>query len=171
MWRSAAYRVRQFVHGFRSTLNPNEIRAVRRLLAHEERLLFTSMQARDRRHSMDVLLWLERQTPPYVLPSEDVLAAALLHDVGKGPLSVWDRVLFVLLGAVSIHLRRRVERENGRRWQRALWRLEYHALLGAEKVALAGSRPRVVELVARHTDASPAGDEELAWLMAADRAC
>lgn len=171
MWRSAAYRVRQFFRGFRLTLNPDEIRTVRDLLTHEERLLFTSMQARDRRHSMDVLLWLERQTPPYVLPSEDLLVAALLHDVGKGSLVVWDRVLFVLLGATSVRLRRWVERERGWRFQRALWRLEYHAPLGAEKVALAGSRPRVIELVARHTNATPAGDEELAWLMAADSAC
>ena len=171
MWRSAAYRVRQFFRGFRWTLNPDEIRTVRDLLAHEERLLFTSMQARDRRHSMDVLLWLDRSAPPHAPPSDELRVAALLHDVGKGSLIVWDRVLFVLLGAASIRLRRWVERESGWRFQRALWRLEYHAPLGAEKVSLAGSRPRVIALVARHTDASSAGDEELAWLMAADSAC
>lgn len=171
MWRSAAYRSGQFFRGFRWTLHPDEIRTVRELLTHEERLLFTAMQARDRRHSMDVLLWLERRTPPYVLPSKDLLVAALLHDVGKGPLVVWDRVLFVVLGGISVRLRRWVESEGGPRWRRALWRLEYHAPLGAEKVALAGSQPRVIALVARHKDAAPGGDEELAWLMAADRAC
>ena len=99
------------------------------------------------------------------------IAAALLHDVGKGSLIVWDRVTFVLLGAVSPRLRRKVAREGGWRWQRALWRLEHHAVLGAEKLALARSRSRVIDLVSRHKDTDPAGDVELSWLMAADGAC
>lgn len=171
MWHSASYRSGQFFRGFRWALTPEEVRTVCALLSEDERLLFTAMQGRDRRHSMDMVHWLERHAPGDTRPSYDLLTAALLHDVGKGSLIVWDRVAFVLLGALSGRLRGGLAREDGRRWQRALWRLEYHAPLGAEKLALAGSRPRVIELVSRHKDASPAGDEELAWLMAADGAC
>jgi hypothetical protein len=171
VWHRAAYRSGQFVRGFRWALQPDEIRTVSALLTYEERLLFISMQARDRRHSMDMVRWLERHAPDHARPSYDLLTAALLHDVGKGSLIVWDRVAFVLLGAVSPRLRRWVGREGGWRWQRALWRLEHHATLGAEKLALVRSRARVVDLVTRHKDASADGDEELAWLMAADGAC
>jgi hypothetical protein len=171
VWHNAAYRSGQFFRGFRGAFAPGEIQTVRVLLSEEERRLFAAMQGRDRRHSMDMVRWLERHAPRHARPSYDLLAAALLHDVGKGQLAVWDRVGFVLLGAVSVRLRRRLASEEGWRWQRALWRLEHHAALGAEKLAVAGSRRRVIELVSRHTDPSPAGDEELAWLMTADSAC
>lgn len=171
MWRNAAYRSGQFFRGFRWALQPEEVRVVCSLLTDQERLLFAAMQGRDRRHSMDMLRWLERRTPQDVRPSDDLLAAALLHDVGKGSLTVWDRVVFVLLGALSIRLRRWVGRQDGWSWRRGLWRLEHHSRLGAEMLAQAGTRPRVVELVARHKDASVAGDEDLAWLIAADSAC
>ncbi len=120
---------------------------------------------------MDMVRWLESRAAPGSPPPDDLMAAALLHDVGKGSLFVWDRVAYVLLGALSNRMRRRLARQYGWRWQRALWRLEWHARLGAEMLAQVGTRPRVVELVARHKDASSAGDEDLAWLIAADGAC
>jgi hypothetical protein len=169
VWHNAAYRSGQFFRGFRWALAPEEIRTVSSLLTERELLLFTAMQGRDRRHSMDMVRWVARHAPEAA--TDDLLAAALLHDVGKGSLIVWDRVAFVLLGAVSPSLRRWAGRPDGWRWQRALWRLEHHAGLGAEMLAAAGTRPRVRDLVARHKDASAGGDEALALLMAADGAC
>jgi hypothetical protein len=166
---NAAYRSGQFFRGFRWALGPQEISTVCSLLTERELLLFTAMQGRDRRHSMDMVRWLEHHASGSA--SDDLLAAALLHDVGKGSLVVWDRVAFVLLGALSPSLRRWASRPDGWRWQRALWRLEYHAGLGAEMLVAAGSRRRVVDLVARHKDTSAGGDEELALLLAADGAC
>jgi hypothetical protein len=171
VWHNAAYRSSQFFRGFRWALCPEEIQTIRSLLTEPECKLFTAMQGRDRRHSMDMVRWLQRHSTPGVLPSDDLLAAALLHDVGKGSLIVWDRVAFVLLGALSARLRLRLAREDGWRWQRAMWRLEHHAWIGSEMLVEAGTRQRVIELVARHKDASSGRDEELALLMAADGAC
>jgi hypothetical protein len=172
VWHNAAYRSGQFFRGFRWALQPQEVSRVCALLNERERLLFTSMQGRDRRHSMDMVRWLERRAAERCpSPSEDLLTAALLHDVGKGPLIVWDRVGFVLAGALSPRLRRSLGREDGARWRRALWRLEHHARLGADLLQEAGSAPRVVDLVRRHKDADAHGDEELQALIAADGAC
>jgi HD domain len=169
--RRVAYRVRQFFRGFRVFLSPNEVVAVRAALTDRELELFLRMPARDRRQAVDIMDWLRQRTTP----SDDLLAAALLHDAGKGAPGVWDRVAFVLLEAVSARLTDRAAAEHGARWRRSLWTLRHHARLGAELLLEAGSGPRVTELVARHTEraAQPSDEanEELAWLIAADGAC
>ncbi|MGE0227131.1 MAG: HD domain-containing protein [Dehalococcoidia bacterium] len=171
MWHSAAYRSGQFFRGFRWALGPDEVARVCALLNERERLLFVGMQGRDRRHSMDMITWLDRRGAVVGRPPpNDLLVAALLHDVGKGPLTVTDRIVFVLLGAVSLRLRRALGREQGPRWRRALWRLEHHARLGADLLEQAGASPRVVDLVRRHKDDDPHGDEDLRMLIAADGA-
>jgi predicted HD phosphohydrolase len=110
--------------------------------------------------------WLQARTNP----SDDLLAAALLHDVGKGRLHVVDRVAFVLLGRLSGRLRARLGAPEGMRFRQALWRLEHHPRLGRELLADV-SRPRVTDLVAAHLASGAGDDEELRWLMAADSAC
>lgn len=161
--RRARYRVRQFTHGLRPFLSPREIEAARAHLTPAELALFLSAEARDRRHSFDLFEALRAQDA-----SREELTAALLHDVGKGWLRTWHRIAFVLLGAAAPALARRVEAEHGASWRQALWRLRHHARLGAERVEAAGSAPRVVELVRRHTDAPPADDPALARFIALD---
>jgi len=166
---SPLYRARQFFRGFRTALAAGEIATLRALLTDEERALFLGMLPRDRRHSMDMVRWLRM----HGRPRDEVLVAALLHDVGKGDLRVWDRIAFVLLGAADSRrgwtLRSRLSTEHGSRFRNALWRLEHHARLGADR--LAASKPRVVWLTAHHTDLEPPADPDLALLMAADAAC
>lgn len=161
----AAYRVRQVLLGLRLALRAGEVASVRALLSEDERVLFMTMDARDRRHSMDMLLWLRARTTPS-MPLE---VATLLHDVGKGRLRLVERVAFVLLGALG-GARRDAWCVEGDGFRGALWRLRHHARLGAERVA-GTSTERVCWLVAHHTDALPPDDEELRWLMAADDAC
>jgi hypothetical protein len=165
-----AYRVRQVLLGLRPVLRAGEVAAVRTLLSEDERALFVTMDARDRRHSMDMLLWLRARMPASGgQPSAALAVAALLHDVGKGRLHLAERVAFVLLGVLGEARRDRWCVEGGG-FRGALWRLRHHARFGAERLA-GTSTERVRWLVAHHADAWPPDDEELRWLMAADDAC
>ena len=159
----ARYRVRQFTHGIRPFLAPHEVEAARAHLSPAEFALFLHAEARDRRHSLDLFEALRVRGA-----GEAELVAALLHDVGKGPLRTWHRVAFVLLSAASLALARRVEAERGASWRQALWRLRHHAALGAARLEAVGSAPRVVELVRRHTEPPPGDDEALARFIALD---
>lgn len=163
------YRGGQFFRGFRTGFTTEELAAVRALLSPVELRLFLAMEPRDRRHSYDVLRWLE-VTAGSQEPSDTLRKAALLHDVGKGRLGVWDRVAFVLVEAASPRLVDVLGAPGGSRWRTALWRLRHHARLGADALSQAGIDARVIELVASHTGASPSGDRELARLIEADRA-
>lgn len=126
-------------------------------LVPAELALFLAAEPRDHRHSVDLFEALRAADA-----TEAELVAALVHDVGKGRLRAWHRVAFVVLGALAPHLGRAIEVDRGASWRRALWRLRHHARLGAALLAAAGSEARVVELVARHTDAPPEDDAVLA---------
>lgn len=153
----ARYRTQQYTKGIRPRLTPDEAATVRGLLTPSELPLFLGMQRRDQRHSLDLFHALAAEGAPQ--PS---LIAALLHDVGKRELHDWQRVLFVLLEATRPGLGRPFESEGGAGWRRGLWRLRHHARLGAERLTAVGTLPRVIELIAGHTSAPPAADQELA---------
>jgi len=166
----AIYRAGQFFRGFVTAVDPDDARAVAALLSPEELQLFLAQRPRDRRHAVLTMRHLERiAATEDATPSRDLRAAALLHDVGKGPLHVEDRILFVLLESISLSLLNRLADERASHWRRALWQLRYHAALGAARLTAAGSAPRVVELTtAHHLPPPPDADPELAWLIAAD---
>ncbi|MDP2726144.1 MAG: HD domain-containing protein, partial [Dehalococcoidia bacterium] len=80
----------------------------------------------------------------------DLLVAALLHDVGKGQVSIVHRVAVVLLEATWPAALFRIASPKGPRWRRGFYEHCHHAELGAELARLAGSHPRVVALVRYH---------------------
>ena len=172
----AIYRAGQFFRGFVTAVDPDDARAVAALLSPEELQLFLAQRPRDRRHAVLTMRHLRRiATSAGSTPSEELLTAALLHDIGKGPLRVEDRILYVLLNAVSSDLVDHLATEHGPRPRRALWQLRHHAALGAAMLTAAGSTPRVVSLTAAHhlppppdADADADADPGLAWLISAD---
>jgi hypothetical protein len=91
-WARAGYRGRQFLHALFPRLDPEHIAQARAILGEGEMALFVSMEKRDQRHGLRVLHHLIDAGED----DRDLLAAALIHDCGKGRVSVWLRVLKVV---------------------------------------------------------------------------
>jgi hypothetical protein len=161
-----AYRARQFFGALAARVSPEERAAAAGALTPSELRLFDSMTVRDQRHGLDVYGALRRQgqDDPFLL------AAALLHDVGKGRLNVWHRACYVLLSAGAPRLLERLAGEEGAGWRQALWRCLRHPERGAALAAEAGSAPEVIRLIGLQ-GADVEGDQRLRLLRAADEAC
>jgi hypothetical protein len=178
---SAHYRVRQFLLAAGASLRRERLPdpAIGRLLTPAGVELFSRMPAYDRRHALGVLRTLQKQGQE----EPDLLAAALLHDVGKtvseaGRLRLWHRVAMVLLGASRPGLIDRIEREalsedppTRKGWRQALFVQAHHAHIGAELALRAGCSQATAELIRCHeTTCDPVQDPRLAALRAADAA-
>jgi hypothetical protein len=130
------------------------------------------MQPAEQVHAYQLFKRLETsgQTTP------DLLAAALLHDVGKImiPLSIFDRIVIVM-GGYLFHKAAALNWAEGtpQGWRRPFVVAEHHAGWGADLASQAGAAPLAVELIRRHHDSpvrNPDSQTEhlLAALQAAD---
>ena len=148
----AAYRVRQFFQylpGARmTTAQVNEGLA---LLGPALSELFQRMTPGEQAHSYRVLTALKARGAT----DREVLAAALLHDVGKilAPLNVVERTAVVLTRKFAPRWAREWGGANGRR--RAFVVAERHAEWGTELAERAGASPRLVSLIRRHQIPAP----------------
>jgi putative nucleotidyltransferase with HDIG domain len=160
------YRTRQFFGSFRPRLQDHERSAAAAFLGNRLWPLFESMNARDQKHSIDTFRLLKAQG----CSDDDLLSAALLHDIGKGRLAgarvrLWHRVAYVLLAAGAPPLLRRLTKGRG-----GLANLRHHAERGAVVAEALGVGPATVELIRRHHEDN-AADERLGMLRAADESC
>ncbi len=159
------YRSRQFFGALRPRVDAELLADAFRLLREPEQRLFSTMTLRDQQHCLDVYNRLRQQGHD----DPELLAAALLHDVGKGRIALWHRVAYVLLSAATPGLLRRLAVPgDGPNWRAALYRCRHHPELGAELARQAGCPTQVVALI--HGENVDAQDGRLAALQAADEA-
>jgi putative nucleotidyltransferase with HDIG domain len=167
---SAVYRVRQFVQAAGAWMRPEDAEEVRRYLSPAAAELYQAMPRYDQQHALHVLRTLQGKghTDP------DLLAAALLHDVGKtvhqtGALRLWHRVAVVLMRALRPGLLEQIGKDRPGSWRQPFHVQQHHAAMGAELARAAGCSERTVELILHHEDrSSQERDPLLAVLRAAD---
>jgi hypothetical protein len=119
------------------------------------RALFATMSRNDQRHSLTVYRALRARD----CEDRELLAAALLHDSGKGGgrVRLWVRPVLVLLKAFAPGVLRWLAREprSGASvpfWRRPLYFAWHHAAIGADLAAQADLSERVVLLIRTHHD-------------------
>jgi hypothetical protein len=132
--------------------------------------LYQAMPRYDQQHALNVCHTLER----WGYTERDLLAAALLHDVGKSVAQgarVWlsHRVAVVLIRVFWPSLLGRLAKDEGASWRQPFYVQVHHAAIGAEAAQRAGCSATTVGLIRHHEDApDQILDPLLAALQAAD---
>jgi hypothetical protein len=166
----ALYRVRQFANALLARVSPDDLREADEVLPLDAQRLFRRMSDSDQRHSLNVMRTLRRQghTEP------DVLAAALLHDVGKSAtwIALWHRAIMVLTKRFAPGTLAWLIGGEPRGWRRPFVIHRQHSEIGAEWAAQAGCSPLTVSLIRRHQEPlrHAPQDEEERLLVALQRA-
>ena len=174
------YRVSQFCRALVAWVPKRELGLLSEYLTPPQAELFQRMPRCDQRHGLDVFHALRKKQHH----DHDLLAAALLHDVGKsgGGLRLWHRVLIVLIRALWTRpfdglrtpLLDRLARDEPRSWRYPFFVHQRHPELGAELAQAAGCSAITVELIRRHQQPPASNplrtrqDELLAALQEAD---
>ncbi len=151
--------------GFVAPLSTEEHLRLAQWLPDQALLLFRTMSPADQRHSLTVFQGLLARG----CVDNDLLAAALLHDVGKaqGRVPFWTRPAIVLGKLFAPRFLRRlvVYSYEGRAmpaWRRALSNAWWHAEIGAELAAAAGlSEKTVLYIRTHHQPDGPAAELHL----------
>jgi hypothetical protein len=161
-----SYRARQFRRTLAPGITTNDLHEARSALGEDLYALFAAMQPADQRHCLDVYRRLRSEGED----DPDVLAAALIHDAGKGGESArrirtWHRVAYVILDTLPPGALDRIARGDG-----GLARLHRHGEATIRLVRGAGASERITGLL-EVMEAGRRDDPHAARLMAADDAC
>jgi hypothetical protein len=147
------HRVTQFVGHLTARVHPAEATLVRRLLPARAVELFDAMPVADRRHGLDVANRLLARGHD----DRDLLAAALLHDAGKGhAMRLWHRVGGVVLEAFAPSLLTRLATPDAGSWRHGFHLYLHHEPISADAALAAGCDARVAAFIRGRTDAADA---------------
>jgi hypothetical protein len=152
-----AYRWQQVYQqlGFVAPLTREDYAEVERWLPTAALPLFRQMSAADQQHSLRVCRGLQARG----CVEQDMLAAALLHDVGKaqGRVPFWTRPVIVIgkLLVPALLTKLAIEPQCSDmqklpRWRRKLSYAWWHAEVGADVAAAAGLSERAVLYIRTH---------------------
>ena len=151
---SLVYRVKQFFRSLIAQSDPTQRGRVQEILDPPLAELFYRMTPSDQAHSLRVLrvLELSGQSNP------DLLAAALLHDVGKSvhPPSVVDRIVVVLANQMFPGRVLKWGTSEPQGWRRPFAIASQHAGWGAQLAADCGASTLLVDLIRSHQNPLPA---------------
>jgi putative nucleotidyltransferase with HDIG domain len=155
---SWGYRLRQLGLALWGTPGRDDLAAAERILSPAEYSLFLNLQSSEQAHALNILRALQAQGEAERI----LLAAALLHDVGKAAQRL------SLIGRIAVVLGQQVLPEKVKTWgigQPSGWKRPFviaaqHPAWGAEMAARAGSPAEVVALIAAHQEPAPAGMNE-----------
>jgi len=167
------YRLWQVWAGWHPKLEERDKEQARRWLNEAAFSLWLRQSPRDQAHSLRVLRRLQKEDGRF--PA--LMAAALLHDVGKvmAPIRLWHRIGWVLVEHLGSRGLSRLTRPRG--WRRSFWVLAEHPRLGAALARQAGCDERTVWLIEHHQDdieglrkREASREDRLRWLAALQRA-
>lgn len=147
----AGYRTRQYWQALRARPLPEEgWNEIRSLLSPVELELYRYQSQSDRLHAYRVMRTLRAEG----YNERDLLAAALLHDIGKSfsKTYCWDRPLVVLFQVMAPGLSASFAKGDVESWRRPFVVKERHADWGADAAEKAGSSPTTVALIRMHQD-------------------
>lgn len=138
----ALYRVRQFSKFCRASVSKAEQRVAAEQLGESLFPLFMKMALPDQRHCLDVYHSLRDSD----CDDPEMLTAALIHDVGKSNVGIWQRVAYVLLRQLAPRQLRSIA-SNGTGWRVGLSSLHYHEKAGGQLAKAAGASDAIVQLI------------------------
>ena len=161
----AGYRASQFIHALLDNPAADAAGLAATHLPPALRPLFQSMRRAEQAHSLAVLRALRRQGHA----DPDLMAAALLHDVGKTrvPLRLFDHVLVVLGHSLLPAAARTWSTRAPSGWRRPWVAAAQHANWGAEMVSHAGGSARLQAMIRRHHETPLSRTTEIDGLLAA----
>lgn len=165
------YRVQQFFRAITVRVKQGDIEAALTVLPPGAQARFLAQSRQDQGHALAVFSTLKDAGHH----NQDLLAAALLHDVGKAAAAIpaWQRAIIVLLEHYSSRTLSALSQGEAKGLRRPFVIHARHSESGAAWAEEAGCSPITVALIRRHHEpaasaASTEQDELLKILQAAD---
>lgn len=155
-----SYRFQQFWKALTARPTQADLALARTVLNPEQFNLFNRLQPSEQAHSLGIYHALQAEG----CSDLDLLAAALLHDIGKScyPLQVWERVLIVVAKVLLPEQSERWGDAPPSGWRRPFVVARHHPAWGAELAGNAGASSLLVEVIRRHQEPLPQHPQSLA---------